>query len=74
MFKYRQEQKQKMTQHILSQEVTADTLTPALKTSTPFEGKGNLWSPLASLDHSACDTFAAWVHLRISSSLQRRQR
>lgn len=31
MFKYRPEQRQKMTQHILSQQFGADTLTPAPK-------------------------------------------
>lgn len=36
MFKYRQEQKQKMTQRILSQQFRADTLTPTLQTNTPF--------------------------------------
>lgn len=37
MFKYRQEHRQKMTQHILSQEFRANTLTPALKIKTPFD-------------------------------------
>lgn len=49
MFKYRQEQRQKVTQRILSQEFRANTLTPALKIGSPLSSdemvEGNLRLP-----------------------------
>lgn len=51
MFKYRQEQRQKMTQHILSRPFTADTLTPALKINPPFDLMRREGKPLSPLTH-----------------------
>lgn len=53
MFKYRQEQRQKMTQRILSQEFRANTLTPAPKFGSPLSsdvmGRETSGSPLSLL-------------------------
>lgn len=51
MFKYRQEQRQKMTQHILSRQFTADTLTPALKINPPFDLMRREGKPPSPLTH-----------------------